>query len=112
MKDYYKEFNRRYEQIKNKNKTINLMINNDDKKKPNQNKSGAINDNKDEDFKNDFILKYIDDNDINLKNYIKINGDIKPRIIMNLITKKLDELFISINLLNNFSLSIIISSNK
>ena len=93
MKDYYKEFNRRYEQIKNKNKTINPMINNDDKKKPNQNKSGAINDNKDEDFKNDFILKYIDDNDINLKNYIKINGDIKPRIIMNLITKKLKKEF-------------------
>ena len=87
MKDYYREFNRRYEQIKSKNNVINPKQNKEENI-PKNNKSGADNDNK-EDFKNDFILQNIDDNKCNLKDYIIINGDIKPKAIMNSITKTL-----------------------
>ena len=90
INDYQKELNRRYEQIKNKNPVINPKPKKEDNQ-PKYNKSATNDDNKD-DFKEDFVLQKIDDKKCNLKDYIIINcGDIKPRIIMNSITKTLRE---------------------
>ena len=95
MTEYYTEFNKRYEQIKaNKLKnSINAQINNEENS-INYNKSVFEKD--EEDLKQEFILKNIDDNDINinLKDFIKINGgDIKAIIIMNKITRQLKKDF-------------------
>ena len=94
MTEYYNEFNKRYEQIKANISQNNInAIKNIEENIANHYKSSSEGDG--EDFKEDFILKNIDDNDINifLKDYIKINGDIKPKIIMNQITRKIRKKF-------------------
>ena len=47
--------------------------------------------NKDDIFTEDFELDYIDENNLDMTNYFKINGSINPRKLMNLLYYELDE---------------------
>ena len=90
-KDLYNEFIRRGNILKefySKKNVVNIYNSPDDI---------DINDNKSSSeniynyFKSNFELQYIDENNLDLKNYMKINGCLNPKEFMNLIATKIKE---------------------
>ena len=122
LKELNIEFNNRKIKIekKNENRTININQNKNQNIEFKKNKSSSIN--KGNYFEENFDLEFIDDNKINIKEYIKINGFLEPKEFMNLIVenikdnendiKKNDERELEINEDNNYYKFKIILENE
>ena len=122
LKELNIEFNNRKIKIekKNENRTININQNKNQNIEFKKNKSSSIN--KGNYFEENFDLEFIDDNKINIKEYIKINGFLEPKEFMNLIVenikdnendiKKNDERELEINEDNNYYKFKIILKNE
>ena len=85
----YTEFKKREENLNlnENNYTINLDSSESEYSRTNGNKSPGNNDINY--FEEDFIIKYIDDSDLCMRNYLKINGYLNPVNFMNLIANKI-----------------------
>ena len=89
-KKIYKEFEKRekiYNDYKSKNYTYNTNTTKSEDLNINTNRSSGDNDY--EYFQTNFYLKYINNNNLNIKDYIKINGHLNPLKFMNLISNKI-----------------------